>query len=255
MATNTSVMERASARLQTAGRLLVTQREPETASYRALGFLTHYADEYAFAYLASAVSATWFRPLPGLSRIDRPYRAPSLFPLFAERVISAHRPDRQETMAALGLPQDAAPFEVLSRSGGRRVGDAIELVPVPEAGPDGAVSLVFLAHGIRYLSEEAQQRVGELRQGQRLQLLQEPTNAVNARALLVADGDQSPLGYVPDPLVEFVHEVKNDARHKVTVERANGAEVGYHFRLLVRIKGRIAPGTQPFSGREWSTIV
>src|SRR5476651_2848032 len=91
-------------------RLLVTQRDPGTLTYRPLGFLADEAERgYSFAYLRSTAQAPWFITLPGLSRTDGPSRSASLFPLFAERVISPRRPDRPQTMRALGLPLEAGP--------------------------------------------------------------------------------------------------------------------------------------------------
>jgi hypothetical protein len=44
--------------------------------------------------------------------------------------------------------------------------------------------------------------------------------------------DQAPLGYVPDPLVELLDEIKAAKGYDLAVELANPAEAGYHFRLL-----------------------
>lgn len=231
-------------------RLLVTHRDPETLTYRALGFLADEAEQgYSFAYLRSAVEAPWFVALPGLSRMDRPSRSASLFPLFAERVISPRRPDRPQTMQALGLPLDAGPFDVLRRSAGRRVEDQIELVPVPDVGADGSTELDFLVHGVRYLSQEAQDRISALAVGEHLFLHREPTNTVNGRAVLVTESSELPVGYVPDPILDFVSEMTDV---EASVLRANGPEVGFHMRLLVRLEGRLQ--SDPFARSEWATV-
>lgn len=231
-------------------RLLVTQRDPATRGYKALGFLS--AEEggsYSFAYLRSALMTPDFVPLPGLSRTDGPSRSTSLFPLFAERVISPRRPDRPQAMHALGLPLDAAPFEVLVRSAGRRVEDHIELLPVPYVTDEGHVRLDFLAHGVRYMSPEGQRRISELSVGDSLTIRNEPSNPKNPRALLVADSGDVALGYVPEPLVEVVHGIRD---LRASVLRANGPEVGFHMRLLVRVEGHTE--VQPFVGPEWATV-
>jgi hypothetical protein len=78
---------------------------------------------------------------PGVLGVRIVLRSP-LFPLFAERVISQRRPDRPQARKALGLPLEAGPFEVLTRSAGRRVEDQIELMPVPVMGANEDVPLV-----------------------------------------------------------------------------------------------------------------
>lgn len=85
-----------------------------------------------------------------------------------------------------------------------------------------------------------------------LTLTPDEGNAVNARALL-ASADRQPLGWVPDPLLDFVHDLRASGDPLVTVERANGPEVGPHLRLLARIRGNVHPGYEPFSGPEWAT--
>jgi hypothetical protein len=235
----------------TSSRLLVTRRDSATRSYQALGFLELRDQTYTFAYLRTALADERFRTLPGLSDTARRYSSDRLFPVFAERVISARRPDRQVSMAALGLSQDAALFEVLQRSGGRRVGDTIEVLPAPTAGPNGELTIDFLVHGVRYQSSVAQDRISRLEVGERLRIVAEPDNEWNTRTLLVTDSDEVQLGYVPDPLLDVLHSADV---HSVTVVRANGPEVGFHFRLLVRVNMFVPAGSQPFGGPEWNTV-
>lgn len=239
----------------TAHRLLVTRRFPASNLYRPIGFLTSDDGKFSFAYIKGSVEADWFVPLPGLSDTRRAYTSDQLFPIFAERVISARRPDRTEALKALGLEKDAAPFEVLNRSGGQRVGDTIELVPMPWVAEDGSFSQLFLVHGVRYRSDEAQIRISQLKPRDPLVLRPDHENSVNTLAVHVADWDGLTLGFVPDPLADFMQEVLADHRgYKLTVEQANGIEAGYHFRLLVRLEGFARPGVQPYSGAAWETV-
>lgn len=231
-------------------RLLVTVRDAGTRRYRPIGFLTHDRGEFRFAYLRREVESSSFRPLPGLTRaVNRPMRASRLFPLFAERVISSRRPDRNMSLEALGLPPHAAPMEVLSRSHGQRVGDTVELLPAPEARAGEHVAFTFLTHGVRYLPEADQERIASLSRGETLRLRPDPSNPVNPRAQLVTDSGDTRLGWLPDPLIEVVEGLKDQ---RLSVERANGPEVGYHFRLLARLDGQVGD-RDLFSGLEWET--
>ena len=232
-------------------RLLVTVRDHQTGRYRPVGFLTNDADGYSFAYLRRERERDDFRPLPGLARaVDSPAHSTALFPLFAERVIPARRPDREASLTALGLSLDAAPFEVLVRSHGQRVGDRIELLPAPAAAAGEALSFTFLTHGVRHLPPENQARITDLGQGELLLLRVDPTNPVDPRARLVTDEGNMELGWLPGPLLDVVERVGD---RRLSVERANGPEVGFHFRLLVRLDGHLTDGPPLFEGPEWAT--
>jgi len=249
--TSTAVQVRAHLPTSTT-RLLVTVRDPQTRAYRPVGFLSQVEDDYRFSYLRRELERDAFRPLPGLARaVEGPVSSSKLFPLFSERVISARRPDRHVSLDALGLPLDAAPMEVLARSHGQRVGDTIELLPAPEAGPGEAVAFTFLTHGVRYLDAAEQGRLASLTPGERLRLRPEPTNEVNPRALLVTDSEDVRLGWLPDPLIQVLDDIVDE---RLSVERANGPEVGFHFRLLVRLQGRVQRERGLFAGPEWETI-
>ncbi|CCQ17526.1 putative uncharacterized protein [Rhodococcus sp. AW25M09] len=249
--TTTAVDHRPADAPETLSRLLVTVRDPNTRQYVPVGFLRHLLDCFEFAYLESALARDDFRPLPGLTHATQaPMRSGQLFPVFAERVVSSRRPDRSASMNALGLPANAAPFEVLARSHGQRVGDTIELLPAPTAGPGELVSFPFLTHGVRHLEPVEQKRIASLSPGDALQLVRDSTNTVNPHAFLVTDDDKIRLGWVPDPLIAVFESLTD--RH-LTVERANGPEIGFHFRLLVKIAGRTPSDLGLFDGPAWVT--
>lgn len=231
-------------------RLLVTTRDPHTRQYRPVGFLSEEAGNYTFAYLRREVARDGFRPLPGLvGATNGPMSSDHLFPLFAERVISSRRPDRLASFQALDLPFDAAPMEVLARSHGQRVGDTVELLTAPSVRAGEDVSFTFLTHGVRYLDHVEQERINALAPREPLRLVVDRENPVNPRAQLVTDSDEVRLGWLPDPLIDVVDSVDEP---RVFVERANGPDVGFHFRLLVGFTGRAIADI--FSGSSWATV-
>ncbi|MGQ1796262.1 hypothetical protein ACT4S5_03870 [Kocuria oceani] len=233
-------------------RLLVSRQDPVSRRYYAVGFLSEAEDHrFRFDYLEAAVKAPGFRPLPGLSRSDKCYVSDRLFPLFAERIMSSRRPDREIALSALGLGLDAAPFEVLARGGGRRVGDTIELTPAPEPDTTGTMTMPFLVHGLRYLDDKSAAAVEHLTPDAQLALVPEPDNKVNEKALVVADVAGQKLGYVPDPLLNVIRQM-SDLR--IEVARVNPLSLGFHLRLLVIAHGRLGPHTRAFEGPEWQTV-
>ncbi|MEO7069988.1 MAG: hypothetical protein ABI131_05780, partial [Nostocoides sp.] len=153
--------------------LLVTWQNPQTRRYSAVGTLSRTDDRgYRFRYLDVASDVDGFLPFLGFSHLDRDYASPNLFPLFAERVLDESRPDRLELFEALDLVGTAGPMEFLARSGGRRAGDTIELLPVPDI-TEAHTSCVFLVHGVRY-RPGASDVIAGLRPGDHLDLESEP---------------------------------------------------------------------------------
>lgn len=227
-------------------RLLVTWQEPKSRRYHAVGVLYGRPDGYEFAYLRHAQGLSGFHPFLGFPHLDRRYRSPHLFALFAERVMDPSRPDLPGWLDALALDETATPLELLARSGGHRHGDTIELLPEPRRTPDGTTSSLFLVHGVRH-QPHASDRISSLSPDERLVLVDDRHNHESGRALLVTATDHVALGWVPDPLLDYVHAVRSDARHALRVVRANGPGVGPHLRLLVRIEG-------PISSADWSLV-
>lgn len=234
-------------------RLLVTWRNPVSRTYHAVGFLGHSADGFVFTYLERAASLDGFRPFLGFSNLYRRYESQHLFPLFRERLMDSARPDLDEWLVALGLARGATEFEMLARSGGARAGDTIELVAQPSVGDDGRTSTVFLVHGVSHLPGAAD-RIADLQTGDELLLIDDETNPINPRAVLVAATDRRLLGWVPEPLLEYVRLVRSASESRLTVVRANGPEVGPRLRLLVRLGGGSPDSCQPFTGPDWQTL-
>ena len=73
---------------------------------------------YEFTYLAHVAADPTFVPVVGFRDVNRRYRSERLFPSFADRVMSAKRPDRPQYLEALDLDADADAWEILTASGG-----------------------------------------------------------------------------------------------------------------------------------------
>lgn len=239
-----------------AARLIVTRRGADDGAYRAIGYLDRVADTegsavYEFKYLATALVDPTFVPIVGFKDLQRHYQSTRLFPSFADRVISAKRPDRPQYLAALDLSDDADAWEILTASGGHREGDPIELISLPTYDErSGQTSACFLAHGVRYRSLEASEYISALAPGARLTLEPDSDNPVNGRAIRVVDGHQH-LGFVPDPLLDYVHSVLASGNYELTVVRANPAATHPHLRLLLRLSGHCEEFV--FNQQAWRT--
>lgn len=217
-------------------RLMVTWQDPETRRYHQVGWLTQYSDgSYEYAYLPAARRLQRFHPFLGFRDFGQTYRSAHLFPFFAQRLLSPHRSDLPRLLSALGLEDGAAePSQFLARSGGRRGGDTVELLPEPLIQDDGSTCCVFLVHGVRHVPG-ASTAIDRLHPGDVLELQAQPENQVNPRAVLVTRDGQA-LGWVPDPLLDYVRQIRNP---QLVVVRANPADLGHHLRLLVKVSGRV----------------
>lgn len=238
-------------------RLIVTRRGADDGVYRAIGYLDKFTGgveppTYQFTYLARAVVDPAFVPVVGFRDISRIYRSERLFPSFADRVMSAKRPDRPQYLEALDLDADADAWEILTASGGHREGDPIELISLPRFdSATGETSAHFLAHGVRHRSPDASDRITKLPGGYRLWLEPDRDNPINSEAIRIVDHGMH-LAFVPDPLLDYVHSVMASGAYDLTVVRANPAETHPHLRLLLRLDGHCK--SFAFDSPDWNAV-
>ena len=96
---------------------------------------------------------------------------------------------------------------------------------------------LFFVRGIRH-REGAMEAVTELQPGGLLELKDEPDNKYNPRAVLVRTADGKDVGWVPDDLVEMVHDLRRLAGTEavsITVEHLNPPDVAPSMRLICRL--------------------
>ena len=222
-------------------RLKVTWQDPKNRRYHQVGWLIQYADgSYGYEYLPTARSLQRFHPFLGFRDLERTYRSGQLFPFFAQRLLSPHRSDLPRLLSALAfdVAEPVEPVEFLARSGGRRGGDTVELLPEPVTEADGSTCWLFLVHGLRHL-QGAGQVIDDLQPGDILGIQPQPDNPVNPRAMLVTRHGQA-LGWVPDPLLGDLRDISDP---HLEVVRANSAALGHHLRLLVKVSGHVSLAT------------
>lgn len=243
---------------RTAGRrLAVAWQHPGTRHITPVGLLTCSDAEssYTFSYLRSVAAVAGFQPFLGFPDLDREYEATALFPLFAQRVMRSSRPDFSSYRQALRLEAGASDWSILGRSQGQREGDGIRVFPEPDVDAAGETTSTFFVSGLRHrMRQDARVSavLDALEPGDRLQLVDEPTNAEDPRAVLVAAGTGVPLAWVPSVLLPYVHAVRSITEPSLTVVGTNGVDVPPAYRLLVHLRGTVAEGNQPFDGPEWT---
>jgi hypothetical protein len=168
----------------------------------------------------------------------------------------------------LGLPEEASPWEQITRSQGRRQGDTIQLLPQPTT--DGeTLTCLFLVNGVRHVPDEplvldgrpievtreqVETALSRLHPGDALQLVREPANKHNPLALLVTAPAATPVGWVPNLMVEDMHKLIARADVSVTAEHINGHDAPWHLRLLARLTAHGAGDFRFFTGEEWDLL-
>ena len=91
--------------------------------------------------------------------------------------------------------------------------------------------------------------------GDGLELVDEPANPVNRRAVLLNTRTGRSVGYVPNYLVETIHELRDlGSDVSVTAEHVNPGTAPPHMRLLCRLRAPWPDGYKPLSGPEYQPI-
>ena len=212
------------------------------------------AGVYRFRYCAGVETVDGFRPFIGFPHFDRVYESRRLWPFFDLRVMDRKRPDYPQYVRWLGLPTDSNRLDILARNGGEQKGDSVSLAEAPRVAVDGATAATFIVRGSGYAVRAygSTAAVGRLQPGDALGVLHDATNEANPDALLLTAGG-SPIGWIPDLLIEYGREVAGSGG-KVTVVQNNGPDAPWHMRLLVRLVGQVSPDWSTFTGGDWPPL-
>jgi hypothetical protein len=242
--------------------LFVTWRSPKTHAIIPVGRLIYRDDDrlYEFAYIKKAEEARrqGFMPFLDFPYQGQFYLSQQLFPLFANRVLPANRPEFRDYTKALGLSmEDVDPMQILARTGGRRETDQIEMFPLPLPDPNtGAFLTHWLLRGIKYLPQpDVENRIARLKVNERLMLMFDVQNEYDRSAIAVRAEDGVLIGYLPAYLTEEVRKLLSEcAQIRAFVERVNPPPAGVHHRLLCRVEGCWPAGYIPFSTEDYQPI-
>ena len=192
-------------------------QHPQTDRYYEIGKFSALVDgSYVFEYdkdVADVPDLPLFAPFPNR---EQRYVSRGLPAFLANRVMSRRRPSFDEYIGWLGLNKDAAPIEILARTGGGRVTDSFYLVEDHDRSAD-MVEFRFLVSGIRHQSAR---EIASLKVGTRLEIQEEPDNVDKPRVLLLT-ADGSTLGWIPDWLVRDVHDLRDGGEVTISVDRIN----------------------------------
>jgi len=220
--------------------LYIAWQNPDSRSWAPVGRLTRDDSLYKFVYTRGAEQAgKKFQPFGRMQDLHVAYQSDELFPLFANRVLPKSRPEYGEYLEWLGLNEQSHDvMDELSRTGGLRATDSLELFPCPEPDANKNYEVYFFSRGLRHMQADNQERARQLKSGENLYLMRDLQNEFDSMALLVRTGDPiSLVGYAPQYYSsEFTQLLKSVGEQdvKVSVERVNSV-APIQYRVLCKL--------------------
>ncbi|MEN9517491.1 MAG: hypothetical protein RLZZ381_79 [Cyanobacteriota bacterium] len=259
-------------------KLFLAWQDSQSRRWFPIGKLTFDGKNYHFAYIhgvTKAQSESNFKLLHSFPKCDRVYTSSELFPLFSNRLMRPSRPDYQDYIQWLNIPQNEdEPMTILARSGGRKATDTFELFPCPESNKDGVYQIHFFVHGLRYLPPDSIERIKHLKPKERLYLTRDFQNPYDDKALLLRTEERHSIGYCPRYLAADLVEVlqqkpassgrRTGSMHRplrtaqsvcACVERVNPAPTPIQLRLLCNMTIEGNNNFAPFNSQDYQSIV
>jgi hypothetical protein len=237
--------------------LFVAWQDPVSRRYFPVGRLAQLegngcAQCFEFAYVRAAkdeATPAGFRPFNAFPDLHGLYRSQELFPMFTNRLLSPGREDYSEYVQRLGLPAgDIGPIEILSRSGGRRETDTLELFPMPEQEGKIGYCTRFWIRSLRHLPEASRERADRLRPEEEIYPMWDYKNPVDTGAIALRTHDRVIVGYFPAYLVEDATRLFSDClEYAVFVDQVNPSPAPFHQRVLCRLETCMPPAFVPFA--------
>ena len=232
----------------------------ESRKWYPVGELNFDGEVYRFFYIKGAEIAKEeadFQPLVSFPDIRKVYESTELFPMFANRVMPASRPEYQQTVEWLALAENQNdPLAFLARTGGAKVTDKFEIFCYPESDENGDYNLHFFPHGLRYVPEDSIERIGKMERGEKVYLASAFQNPFDKKALQLQTRDNHIVGYCPSYLLNDMNDiVQKEAEIEVCVERVNDEKSPLQFRFLCRLIIPQKANYSPFSNQNYKPIV
>lgn len=211
---------------------------------------------YRFCYVHGAERAraeSGFEPLFDFPDLHQCYESRDLFPLFKNRVLTPGRDDFQSYLRMLDLPDKADPMEILAVDGGYRATDSFEVFPKIERRQDGAFRCRFFLHGWRHVNQASQDRLGQLRAGEKLHVTLELNNPTGVAVQLQTE-DYFMMGWAPRYLVPaLLDSMAKAPAIGAEVVRVNPIPAPSKQRLLVELRGRW-PDKEPMVSGDFAPL-
>ena len=231
-------------------------QDPKERNWHTVGKLSQAQELFIFDYTLGARSES-FIPFSGMEKLDVTYKSDKLFPLFANRLLNPRRPEYKMLLSWLGLSEDErSPLQVLARTGGVKSTDNLQIFPELDLTGQNAIELDFFVHGVRYVSESARKRIKELKEGDKLLLMNDFQNEADNLALAIrTTGTPEIIGFCPRFLAHGLADLTADKHSELslTVARVN-QEAPLYYQLMCKLTACSSQTRNLFNSQEFQTI-
>lgn len=238
--------------------LILIWQNPNSRKWVPVGKLLYGNGKYIFKYTEGAKQEEEFVPFGRMSSLEDSYESTELFAIFKNRLLSKSRPEYSDYLNWLGLEKEnVSPLEELSRTGGIRATDSLQLFKFPEKS-NGRYEVKFFAHGISHLSPTYIERVKHLSEGNKLFLMKDIQNKRDHLALALRTDDPPEIvGYCPRFFIhDFTKLIEKNGEDlvEVSVVKVN-LDSPVQFRLLCKLSTNWPEKFVPFSdSKDFQTI-
>lgn len=222
--------------------LFVAWQQPDSKEWVPVARLERVGGQYRFSYTRGALRVKDFQPFGRMDSLTAVYESETLFPLFANRVISKSRPEFKDYMRWLGLEVASDDvMSILALTGGVRGTDDIELFSPPAITEDRKYTLDFFSRGIRHLPKETIEQINSLQPGSRLFLMQDCQNKNDPFAIALRSGDPVVFaGYCPKYYAKDLGILLNDSTSELeTTVKSVNTDAPLNMRLLCSVTARV----------------
>ena len=238
--------------------LFVAWQNPATREWAPVARLTREEDRFHFVYTKGA-EREGFVPFGRLNNLKREYVSETLFPLFANRLLTRSRPEYAAYLAWLGLSQtNHDVLDELARTGGLRATDQLELIPCPGPSTDQGYEVFFFARGLRHLRQTNQEDCLGLQPGEQLYLARDIQNEQDKHALLLRTREPVTMaGYAPRYYAEEFGRLMSMlpvTDLDVRIEQVN-RDAPIQYRLLCHLKAPWPDGFRPCAQEAYEPLV
>lgn len=226
-------------------RLFVAAQNFETREWVPVAELRKRSEGYELRYTRGATRVPGFSGLGRMQALDKVYHSKTLFPFFANRLISKSRPEYRDYLRWLGLESTpTSPLEVLAITGGARATDSFEIIAPPRS-EDTFLRLDFFPRGMRYLPSAGIEQLLTQKEGARAYLMRDVQNEKDVDALAIRTGHPNAvlIGYVPRYYCTGIGRLLNRAPLEVvtTIKRVN-PDAPLDMKILLTVEASVPQG-------------
>lgn len=208
---------------------------------------------YRFHYTRGAMSAQreGFHPMVSFPKLDETYEASELFPMFQNRVLGQQRRDFPHYLESLAL-NCPDPIAILAVTGGERQTDSFEVFPKIEKQADDSFTCRFFIHGLRHVSQTAQDRALHLLTDETLGVSLELNNPKHGLAIQLTSCDYAFIGWTPRYIVsDLLQAIARTHRVSAKVIRVNPDSIPVNRRVLVEMRGYLPHDFEPMAAGDF----